>query len=272
MKKENPQLTPLLRGVTFIECLALAAAGIGLFFLPEIAGPLWAWKIAPFNAGFLGAFYLASLVAAGMMLVIGRWSPVRLVLPMLLTFTLIVLIGSLIHLARFDYFDYSRWATWAWFALYIFIPINSAYHLWLYRRLPPAEALPTPPIWQTYLIVQGLVLGLYGIVMIVGASATTAFWPWPKIDDFHTQMYSAVGITAAIGGFMLIHVGSPSEFLTLGLIQIVFALFSVLDVVLKSSNPVVNYSAAGTLLWLGTFAVILLTGIGMILRWKHTRS
>src|SRR5258708_36735264 len=63
MDTENPPITSLLRFVGILEVLALAAAGIGLFFVYSVAAPLWPWDIKPFNAGFVGATYLGSLMA-----------------------------------------------------------------------------------------------------------------------------------------------------------------------------------------------------------------
>src|SRR5258707_3706141 len=114
MDTENPPITSLLRFVGILEVLALAAAGIGLFFVYNVAAPLWPWDIKPFNAGFMGATYLGSLTAVVTMLVVARWTPARLVLPMLLSFTGIVLIVSLLNL---NGFPFDRWATLAWFDL-----------------------------------------------------------------------------------------------------------------------------------------------------------
>ena len=263
MDTENPPITSLLRFVGILEVLALAAAGIGLFFVYSVAAPLWPWDIKPFNAGFVGATYLGSLMAVVTMLVVSRWTPARLVLPMLLSFTGVVLIVSLLNLDRF-HFD--RWATWAWFALYIIVPLDSLYHLWLYRRLPPAQTVETSSMWRAYLVAQGIILGLYALAMVIVPSTFTAFWPW-AVDAFHAQMYAAIGFTAAAAAIALARFAAPLDFLTLGLVQTVLGLLAILDVVLKS--PLVNYSVGGTWLWLGGFAIISITGVAMIF---HSRS
>src|SRR5258705_8001687 len=120
MRNENPPISPLLRIITAVEALVLFGAGIGLFFFYDLMSSQWAWTITPFNSGFLGAIYLASLIAVTLLLAMPYWNAARLLLPMILTFTLIVLIASLIH---FDKFNFSHIATWIWFALYIVIPI-----------------------------------------------------------------------------------------------------------------------------------------------------
>src|SRR5215468_9780354 len=109
-----------------------------MFLLFAIAKPLWPWDTTPFNAAFLGATYIASFAATLTLLLVGRWSVARTILRMVLAFTFVVLIVSLFNVAQF-HFD--RWASWAWLLLYIVLPLNAAYHLWLYRKQPPAQPL-----------------------------------------------------------------------------------------------------------------------------------
>ena len=72
---QNPQITRLLRFVTWIESGVVFISGVGLFFFPDWMGTLWPWLIAPFNMRFMGAIYLTSWVAAGLLTWHGRWSP-----------------------------------------------------------------------------------------------------------------------------------------------------------------------------------------------------
>ena len=98
----DPRVTTLLLAVTGVEALVLFGAGVGLVVQPAVIGSIWPWPLTPFNAAFLGAVYSASLVSAAALTVIGRWSPARIVVPMILVFTTIVLIVSLAYLGRFD--------------------------------------------------------------------------------------------------------------------------------------------------------------------------
>jgi len=258
---ENSPITPLLRGLTLIEVLVLVAAGGGLFFLTDLAVAQWPWTIPPFNARFVGAVYLTSMVAVAMMLVGGRWAPARLVLPMLFTFTFIVLVMTLL---RSGNFLYDRWATWGWFILYIVLPINAAYHLWLYRRLPPADPTPVPVAWRYILLAFSVVLGLYGLLQFFAPEAASAFWPW-KIDAFHGQMYSANLLTAAVGAFVLARAAAPIEYFTLGITYSVLGFFAILGlVVVDASAHKVDWAAPGTWLWVAAFAVILIVGLALM--------
>jgi hypothetical protein len=263
----NPPITPLLRVVTAVEVLVLLAAGGGLFFLPATIGALWPWALTPFNTRFLGALYLASLASALVLVVSGHWSPARVVTPLILLFTTIVLVVSLLY---FDRFVPSAWQTLAWFILYIGIPLNAAYHVWLYRRLAPANRESLPPILRTYLLVQAVVLGLYGLSMLVAPATFGAFWPW-KIDDFHGRMYSVAFLTPALGAWFLYRAASPAELLALGVTQIVGGALELLGLFLvDSAVKRVDWSAAGTWVWVGLCATVLLSGLWML--WQARRS
>jgi hypothetical protein len=263
---ENTTITPLLRIMTTIEVIVLAIAGVGLLFFHDFTRTFWAWDITPFNAGFLGAIYLASMIAVSLLLLMPRWSSARLLVPMIFAFTLVVLIASLLHMDRFNF---QRIPTWIWFVLYILLPLNCAYHIWLYRKRQHVNAVATPSLIQAWLAAQSIILALYAVAMILAPATFTAFWPW-KIDDFHAHMYSALGFSAAVSGLLLFRRGSGDEFFILGITQITLAVLSILGVVIRSAR--VDYSAFGTWLWLGAFGLAAVTGVAIFIHGVRLRS
>ena len=76
----NPPLSPAVRLVALLIGLVLLG-GVTQFVAPQLLGPIWPWATTPFNARFLGAVYLAQLMAVGVLLVVNRAAPGRLVLP-----------------------------------------------------------------------------------------------------------------------------------------------------------------------------------------------
>jgi hypothetical protein len=257
----NPPIPPLLRGAAWIEVAVLLLAGGGLFFLSDAAQVAWPWPIEPFNALFLGAVFLASLAAVGMLVVYPRWAPARLLLPMIFVFTALFLLVSLIYPQRFEF---ERWATYGWYAVYLGLPAVAVYGLYRYRNLPSPVQYPTPPRWRRLLLANAVIMGLYGFAMFAAPMRLTAFWPW-DIDAFHGRLYSVVFTTIAVGGLGLAHFAAPVERLTLGLGYAVLGLFSVFSVfIADASQHAVNWSAPGVWLWLASFGLEFVLGLALI--------
>jgi hypothetical protein len=268
MQNTNPSLSPLVRLFAIGVALILITGG-SLFPIPNLVGPLWPWELSPFNARFLGAFYLAEMVAIVMLITVNYWAPGRLVLPLSLLFTTIVSTASVLHL---DQFNRQPSATWAWFIVYVGSVVISAYFVWRYRRLPPADPTPIPRNWRLYLLAQGSVLGLYGAGLLAAPLTFSTFWPWP-MDSFHAQVYSAIFITIAAGALIVSRAAAPVEWLTLGLVQAVFGLFAILGVVIVDSMAhQVDWMLPGTWLWVGAFAALCIAGLALVRRAYSRRT
>ena len=262
MQNTNPPLSPLVRLFAIMVTLILIT-GSSLFLAPNLVGPLWPWELSPFNARFLAAFYLAEMVAIVMLITVNYWAPGRLILPLSLLFTTIVSIASVLHL---DQFNRPPRATWAWFIVYVGSVVISAYFVWRYRRLSPADPTPIPQNWRLYLLGQAGVLGLYGVGLLTAPLTFSAFWPWP-IDSFHAQVYSAIFITIAAGSLILSRAAAPVEWLTLGLVQAVFGLFAIWGVVIVDSmTHGVDWMLPGTWFWVGAFAALFIAGLALVWR------
>lgn len=257
----NPQVTKLLRVLTGIEAWVVLFSGLGLLFLPQLVGPLWPWEIAPFNTRFMGALYLTTFTAAGIMTWKARWSPARVVLPMIFIFTIIILFVSIIYFENFT----RPFSTIIWFALYIIIPINALYHLWLYRELHPSDSLPTPPLLRAIAFSEVVLFGFYGIALLLVPAHAGKFWPW-VIDDFHGRMYCVAFITPAVGTWLIRNSASVLEYFTLAIAHIfggVFPIFGLLIVDLSVKR--VDWISDGTWLWIAIGLVSAGIGIVMLL-------
>jgi hypothetical protein len=261
VRDRNPPMTPALRALTLAEVAALLLAGGALFFLPDSAAALWPWHLKPFNTLFLGSIYLAALAPVAVLLYYSRWSPARLVLPMLFVFTLSVLVVSIIYVGRFDL---RLWSTGLWFAFYLVLPVNAAYHLWQYRDVRPPLLYPTSSAWRAVLLVAALALGLYGLAVLGWPESATAFWPWP-VDGFHGRLYAAAFTTAATGAFGLAQFAAPVERLALGVSYTIMGLFAIFGVMIVDQRVHrVDWSAPGTQVWLGLFVAVFILGLLMI--------
>jgi hypothetical protein len=265
----NPPITPILRWMTAIESWVVFFSGAGLFFVPQIIGGLWPWELTPFNARSLGALYFTSLLAAAVMAWRGRWSPARVVTPMIFTFTAIVLVVSLVYLPRFTGMGFS---VALWFVLYISIPAITGYHLWLYRRQPSANAQPTPDWLRLCLWPYIAFFMAYGLAMLVIPAMTTGFWPW-RVDEFHTRMYSVGLITPALGCLLLVQQGAALEFATVGLAQVFGGVTSMAGVLMVDATlRRIDWTLAGSLAWFVFPALLIVVGGMMALHARRIAS
>lgn len=259
---DNPKISPLLRFVTAIEVLVLLITGFGLMFFSGQIALLWPWALTPFNTGFLGAVYLSSLIATVLLVWQGMWFPARIVTVMVFTFTSIVFFVSL---AYFGNFDASKLPSiWGWFILYAALPMNVAYHLWLYRSIPNPAKTSLPKWLKMYLLIQASIYGLYGIGLLLFPVELTSFWPW-GIDAFHGRMYSVAFLTPAVGAFLLWYDANPLEMQALGWTQLVGGVLPILGLVMvELTIQRINWAAWGTWLWLANCLILLPVAIGLL--------
>jgi hypothetical protein len=253
----NPRVPGLLLGIWIGESAVLAGVAVLLFFAPSAARGRWPWDLLPFNARFLGAVYVASFAAILSLVLVGRWSPARLVAPMILTFTAIVLVVSLVYLDRFQW---GRPATAGWFFLYVIVPANAAYYLWLVRDWPPVDLWRPPTAIRRALLAAAGVAGGYGIALLVAPGTTGGFWPWP-LDAFQGRLYSAIFVTVAVGIVIVARAAASIELATLGGTLLALGGFAVAGVLVVDADVhKVDWSSGGTWAWIVIFAAVAACG------------
>jgi hypothetical protein len=241
----------------------LAVAWIIPFFFPDTALEELPWDSGPFNIRFIGAVYLACLMAVLVSLSAFRWSPGRVILPMVSVFTGLILVVSLLYTDRFDS---AKLGTWIWFVLYVIVPLSAIYVYLRFRSLPPADPSPTPAAWRTGLLLSAAVFGAYGIALLAAPETFTDFWPW-EVDAFHGRLYSAIFITVAVAALAISRVAAPIELLLVGLTFLMGGAFSILGlVIVDGSEGTVDWSALGTWVWIGAFAALLVGGLALTLQ------
>jgi hypothetical protein len=258
----DPRISPLLSFVTWLEVAVLTVAGGGLLIAhPSVVG-IWPWSLAPFNLRFLGALYTAALLAAFLQSWFGRWAPARTVTTMIFVFTLVVTVCSFVH---FDRFDPAKVEVWVWFVLYIGVCLNAGAHLWWYRYVPAAGAPPKPQS-RAALLAQAIVLGGYGIALLVVPEQAARLWPW-KIDVFHAQLYSVTFLTPAVGALTLLRSATRIDWLTLGVMQLAWGLLPIVALVIVDARlGRVEWFVWPVWVWIGLFVVTASMGIWMLIR------
>jgi hypothetical protein len=166
-------------GVAALLILAVLNAGF-LYLLPARAATDYAWAIRPpISAAFLGAGYLAGIVATALTVFAARrWRSIQPLAVALVTLSVGLLTATLLHTARF------RWSyppTWVWTGVYALAPVGVAI---LARRQRAITIRPF--VADPRLRVLRLLSLVLGATMLAGAVALFAFpgelshdWPWP---------------------------------------------------------------------------------------------
>jgi len=264
----NPTIPSFLRLVTGIECSVVFFAAVLLFFFPNIAHDLWAWEIPPYNSRFVGAIYFAAYIPLIILWSNKRWLPAKMILWQIFLFTSVIMVVMFIHINNFAW---SRVATFlVFFPLYIFLPINSAIHLYLYRNIKTPSPNQIPSSWKFVLYVSALLLTIYGLGLLILPETLTSFYPW-RVDAFHGRIYASAFLTPALGIWWLASRGeTPSEVFVNGLNIFAGGFFTILGVLWTSSTVhvelKVNFASPSTWGFFFMFAYSTLLGLALIRR------
>ena len=91
---------------------------------PRLAATDYAWSIAPrASAAFLGAGYVAGVVATGLVVFAAhRWRSLSMLAPALWVLSVGLLVATLLHTDKFR-LDYPP--TWIWIGVYALVPFGS---------------------------------------------------------------------------------------------------------------------------------------------------
>jgi hypothetical protein len=261
---KNTPVPPFLRLVTIIECIAVAAAALVMFFFPALAKAQWVWDVAPFNSRYIGAIYFAALLPLIVFAISARWSPGRVVLWMIFTFTASIAAVMLHYIPQFAW---DRLGTPIWWALYVFLPFNSIFFLYTLRHWQVAGRKEASPALRNLILAIAVLTGLYGVALLLVPESATAFWPWP-VDAFHGRIYAATFLTPAVGAFIIRRSSAPAERLVLGLTLISLGLLSILGILwTNTAVPLerqIDYASTGTWAFFAINILCALAGFALV--------
>jgi hypothetical protein len=185
-----------------VSALALIT-GFSLYVLSERTDHFFSWTILPpITAAFFGACFWTAAIIAFLASRQHIWIRARIAGPVILSFTVLTLIATLLHLDKFHFFSpdvIARGAAWVWMILYVTVPPITLALLPLQLRAPgkdPARTKPLPRWLRGTLGIQAGVLVAVGLVLFFAPQAA-AFWPW-KLTPLTAQVTG--GWLLAIGG------------------------------------------------------------------------
>lgn len=171
-------LQPLARRLVWVLLILAIANGGFLYFLPTLAKTHYAWSIQPpINAAFMGAGYLAGMVATGLALFSARyWRSVRALFPGFFVLGSTLFIATLMHAGRFKW-DYAL--TWIWTLVYLSIPIGAAV-VWRWHERRSSAPVDARLRWvQIGSLGLGVVVTLFATGLYVWPHLWLSVWPWP---------------------------------------------------------------------------------------------
>jgi hypothetical protein len=189
---------PLLRetrgGIALLLLLAIANGGF-LYLVPSRAETDYAWAIhPPVSAAFMGAGYLAGVVATALAVSARSFASVRPLIPAFCTLGILLFAATLIHADRFRW-DYLP--TWLWTAVYALLPLIACY-LWMRQRVAGASG-PRAAAGSLRALTLGLGAVLLAVAVVLFAAPERALeeWPWtitPLLSRVYGGWYALAGV------------------------------------------------------------------------------
>jgi hypothetical protein len=236
----------------FYVIVALSALWVGswCFFVPDQVLNGIPWFAPPLHARFIGSIYLSAAVFCAGAALARSASEVRAIPPMIAAWTGIVFLVSLIYLTGQHY---RRPPIWIWLVAYLVYPLIALW-LWWMRRSDPSESGGTPlPEWaRRYLLIQGIVLSICGLVLLFAPRIAVQCWPW-RLTALLAQVYSGPILCYAIGSLLL----SRRRFFRDVRIAVIGNLVFVLGALIASLLHLESFDFRGPAawLWFGGFVV-----------------
>jgi hypothetical protein len=197
-------------GIALLLVLAIAN-GAFLYLFPSKAETDYAWAIVPpVSAAFMGAGYIAGIVATALSVSSRSFAPVRPLVPAFCVLGVLLFAATLIHADRFRW-DYP--ATWLWTAVYASLPVFAGYLWILQTRAAPAPAR-TGSLAGSLRVVTlalGALLVIVAAVLFAAPDGVLDEWPWPitpLLARVFAGWFALAGISLA---YSALTIARPSE-------------------------------------------------------------
>lgn len=254
-----------MRGVLFAASILVLGVGFPLFLFPENTDVNFAWTVnPPIMAAALGASYLAASILE---VLAGRariWVNARVVVPAVMTFTVIMLAITFVHIDRFHLFAGSpsaRFVAWVWLAVYVIVPVVMGIAWFRQARVQGPDLKREASIsgvLRTLWFGSGAILVLGGIWLIAAPTEAASFWPWtltPLTGRAVGAWLVGLGVLSAAAGF-------ENDILRLYPIFPAMTVFAVLHgVVLARFHAALNWTRPSA--WLYALVIAAWFGIGL---------
>jgi hypothetical protein len=194
----------------FIGAGVLAGiAGIQLYVLGDHTDQYFAWTIhPPLMAAFLGGAFWAGATGVFLAARQPHWAQARPFLFGATTYTLLILLTTLLHLDRFHLHSSgdARVAALAWLIVYVGLPPVVVVLLWRQVRSPGGESPPETPLSSLARAVLGasaVLTAVVGVGLWLAPSLANRVWLW-DLTPLTSQAGGSVLLTLAVSATLVI--------------------------------------------------------------------
>jgi hypothetical protein len=264
--EEVPRRLSTAMRVVLVVFLVLAGLAFILLYLRSgHTDREFAWTIRPaITAAFLGGGYGAGCVLVAASLRRRPWAQVRVGIGVVLLFSAMILVMTLLHLERFHFGPanggIARFAAWVFLAVYVFVPTVGTWLFWREQRLagtPPPGGLALPGWFKVAAVAQGGLMVGVGAALFVAPWVVAPVWPW-TLTSLTAQAVGSWLVPIGVGNLVVVAEGDLRRARVLALTFMVYGLLQ-LGAVARYSGQV-QWQEAGAWLWVALLVSALVTG------------
>ena len=192
------------RLVLILVVPVLILAFLVLYVFPDQYGDRFSWKIQPHMTSLLmGSGYLAGAYMFVIAIFGRKWHRVAAAFPSVTSFTMIMLLTTILHWGRFDI---NHFPFQLWLFLYIVTPILIPY-LWIKNRITdpgkPESADDQVPSFAKWAFLSfGWVAVLWAVFMFIFPQFAIANWPW-QLSPLTARVLAGWFSLLGVGGLFI---------------------------------------------------------------------
>jgi hypothetical protein len=174
----NPEmLSPRSRQLTYLVAGLYTILGLTLFLAPEWAAQNFLWRVTPFLAMTIGAWYLGTALVAWQSARNWCWSQIYMGMIFVWTFSLL---ETVLLVMNWSTLRLDTWIAWVYIIALAVGSIVAILGVLDWIRTRPASAVERPevPAWQRAFLFIFIVFALYiSIPLLIGTAKGGNIWP-----------------------------------------------------------------------------------------------
>jgi hypothetical protein len=174
----NPEtLSSRSRQLKYLVAGLYTLLGLPLFLAPEWAAQNFLWKVTPFLAMTIGAWYLGTAFVAWQSAHNWRWSLIYMGIIFVWTFSLL---ETLLLVMYWSTLRLDTWIAWSYILVLAVGSIVSILGVldWIRTRPSTSSEGPTVPVWQRAFLFIFIAFALYiSVPLLIGTAKGGNIWP-----------------------------------------------------------------------------------------------